>query len=144
MSLRSARERVFQTLCFEVGGLLVATPLYALVVGASGGESLLVVAAMSVAVMIWSPLHNTAFDWAEWRLAGRVASDRPQKWRIIHAMSHELTAMAVTLPILLGPGGLGFGEAVLADLGLTALYTAYAYGFHMVFDRLRPVRPRAG
>ena len=36
-------------------------------------------------------------------------------------------------------GGHGFWEAVAVDIGLTLFYTAYAYVFHMVFDRLRPV-----
>ena len=141
MSIRSARERIIQTISYELGGLVVATPLYAWATGASGGESAAILVALSVAVLIWSPVHNTVFDWAEWRLTSRVASDRPQNLRIVHALSHEATAMILTLPILIGPGGLTLGEAVLADLGLTAIYTVYAYVFHLGFDWLRPVRP---
>jgi uncharacterized membrane protein len=73
--------------------------------------------------------------------SGRVASDRPQKWRVVHAVSHEATTVVVTLPILVWLGGHGWGEALLLDLGLTVLYAVYAYGFHLVYDRLRPVRP---
>jgi uncharacterized membrane protein len=28
----------------------------------------------------------------------------------------------------------------MVDVGLTIFYAAYAYGFHIVFDALRPVR----
>jgi uncharacterized membrane protein len=96
-------------------------------------------------VLVWSPIHNTLFDWADYRLSGRLASDRPQRWRVVHAISHEATTLVVTLPILMGLGGLTFWTALVVDMGLTFLYTAYAYVFHNLYDRLRPVRPhRAG
>jgi uncharacterized membrane protein len=92
--------------------------------------------------MLWSPLHNAAFDRAELRLAGRVASDRPPRWRLAHAASHELTSTVFTAPIVMGTGGHGLGEALAVNLGLTLLYTGYAYAFHLGYDRLRPVGRR--
>lgn len=139
MRLRSPRERLIQTLCYEAGGLVLSIPLYLIYSGQGAGAGALVMLALSVAVMLWSPLHNTAFDWADLRLSGRVASDRSQKWRVVHAVSHEATTLVVTLPILVWLGGHGPGEALLVDLGLTGLYAVYAYGFHLVYDRLRPV-----
>jgi uncharacterized membrane protein len=103
--------------------------------------SAVLLAALALAVMLWSPVHNTLFDMAEWRLARRVASDRPHRLRLLHALSHETTSLVVTVPILMSLGGLTLAEAVLADLGLTAIYAAYAYGFHLLYDHLRPVRP---
>lgn len=141
MTLRHFRERVIQTLAYEAGGLLVATPIYAALFGDSAGDSALLLAAIAVAMMLWSPLHNSLFDWLEWRLARRLASDRPHLLRLVHALSHEATALIVTLPLLMTLGGLGLGEALVADVALTLVYTAYAYGFHWVYDRLRPVRP---
>lgn len=145
MTLRTPRERAVQVLCFEAGGLLVAVPLYALASGEDAGRSALLIAALSVAVMAWSPIHNTLFDVAELRWAGRVASDRPHRWRAVHALSHEASALLVTLPIVMGLTGLGLGGALLVEAGLTALYAGYAYAFHWGFDRLRPVAgPLAG
>lgn len=140
MPLRSIHERVRQTLWFELGGVICVTPLYATLFGADGGQSLLLVLAMSIAAMVWSPLHNTAFDWLDLRLSGRVASDRPHLWRMVHAASHEITVMVATLPILIVLGGHGFWQAVLVDLGFSAFYAGYAYGFHLIYDHLRPVR----
>jgi uncharacterized membrane protein len=139
MSLRSPRERFIQTLAFEAGGLVLVLPLYVLVTGNGAGAGFLLLTVLAVAVMLWSPLHNTVFDWLDLRLSGRVASARPQKLRIIHAISHEVTVVVVTLPIMLWLGGLSLREALLAAVGLTAVYTAYAYAFHLVYDRLRPV-----
>jgi uncharacterized membrane protein len=139
MRLRSPRERSVQTLCYEAGGLLLPVPLYLFYSGQETGAGALLMLALSGAVMIWSPAHNTIFDWADLRLSGRVASDRPQAWRVVHAISHEVTTVVVTLPILIWMGGHGLREALLLDLGLTLLYALYAYGFHLVYDRLRPV-----
>ncbi len=144
MALRSLRERVFQTLCFELGGLLMAVPLYMVYADSDAGEGATLMALVAVAVMIWSPVHNTLFDWVDLRLSGRVASDRPQLWRVVHAISHEISAMVVVLPILVFVGGLSVVEALLLDVILTFAYSLYAYVFHRVFDWLRPVRRGVG
>jgi len=143
MALRSPRERIFQTLCFEAGGLAAAAPVYSLMVGAEAGDGFIVIAAIAVAVMIWSPLHNTLWDWVEHRRTGRVASDRPQVQRVLHALSHEVTSLVLTLPIMMILGGHDLRTALLLDLGLTLFYTGYAYVFHMIYDWARPVHPRA-
>jgi uncharacterized membrane protein len=141
--LRSTRERVVQTLWFEAIGLLVIAPLYAAVAGAGLKESYAMVAVVSVVVMCWSAVFNTLFDRLELRLTGRVASARPHRLRLVHAALHELTAVAVTWPVIWAMTSLTWTEALVADLGLTLAYTAYAYVFHIVFDRLRPVRTDA-
>jgi uncharacterized membrane protein len=144
MTLRSSRERVIQSLAYEAGGLGLSVPLFAIFGGGTTGEAFWLMLALSAAVLIWSPFHNTVFDWLEFRLSGRLASDRPKRWRMVHAVSIETTIMLVTVPIMMGLGGLTFQGAILADLGLTLLYVAYAYVFHLVYDQLRPMRlPRA-
>lgn len=140
MTLRSPRERLLQTLAYEAGGLAVATPIYAAVFGADLAGSAKLLAVLSVVVMLWTPVHNSLFDWVEWRLTGRLASDRPHRMRLVHALSHEASSLVVTLPVLMGPGGLGLVEALLADLGLTAVYSVYAYVFHWFYDWVRPMR----
>jgi uncharacterized membrane protein len=137
--LRCTKERILQTLCFEAGGLLLVAPVYASFSGKSAAGSLGLLLVLSVLMMMWSPLHNTAFDWCEARHSRRVASDRPHALRFVHAASHEVTSIAVTLPALMVLGGHSFWGAVVVDIGLTAAYAAYAYVFHIVFDWLRPV-----
>jgi uncharacterized membrane protein len=141
MTLRSPRERAIQTVAYEAGGLCLSVPLVVLFGGGTTGQAFVLMLALSAAVLVWSPIHNTVFDWIDFRLTGRLASDRPQRWRLVHAASHEASTVVMTLPILIWLGGLSVGEALLADLGLTLLYAAYAYVFHLVYDRLRPMRP---
>jgi len=143
MTLRSARERLFQTLAFELGGLALVAPVYGFVMGASAVDSVLLVAATSVVVMAWSPIHNHLFDAAEWRLSGRVASERPSRLRLVHAVSHEVSTTIVTVPVIMLVGGHGFWESLIIDIAMTLFYVAYTYVFHVAYDWWRPVRPAA-
>jgi uncharacterized membrane protein len=142
--LRSRRERALQTLCFEALGLTLVSPLFAWFADASSGDSLRVLAALSVAVMCWSALYNTLFDLADLLCTGRVASERPRGLRLVHAIGLETTATLVTWPLLVWLTPLGWLDALAAELGLTAAYAAYGYCFHLGFDHLRPVRAGAG
>jgi uncharacterized membrane protein len=137
--MRCTKERILQTLCFEAGGLLLVGPAYAILSGSSATGSLGLLLVLSMLVMAWSPLHNTMFDWFEVRLTGRVASDRPHSLRFVHAVSHEVTSIIVTLPALMWLGGYGLWNALAVEIGLTLAYAAYAYVFHLAFDWLRPV-----
>jgi uncharacterized membrane protein len=58
---------------------------------------------------------------------------------MVHAVSHEVSAVGVSLPILLTLGGHTLAGALMVNIGLTLLYTGYAFVFHLVYDRLRPV-----
>ena len=137
--MRSLRERVIQTLSYELGALLIAAPLYQWLFSVTTGESLQLLVTLSVAVMLWSPLHNTVFDWLDARWFDRVASDRRGVSRWVHAFSHEISTLVVTLPLIVWIGGYTWFDALLLDLGLTLFYTLYAWVFHWCFDRLRPV-----
>jgi uncharacterized membrane protein len=141
MTLRSARERVVQTLWFEGIGLGLIAPLYAALAGAGAGESLAMVAAVSAVVTAWAALFNTAFDIVEWRLTGRVASARPPRLRVVHAVSFELSAMLVSVPVIHALGDMSWLQALQTDVALTLAYMAYGYAFHRLYDRWRPVQP---
>lgn len=138
--LRGARERMLQTLLFEAGGLLLVTPLVAWVTGAHAGESLALLVALSVAVMAWAAIYNTMFDRLEARLAGRVASQRPHRLRVLHAVGLEVSSVLATCPIIVWIAGLGWWQALAADIALGLVYAAYGYLYHWLFDYLRPVR----
>jgi uncharacterized membrane protein len=141
--VRSSRERLIQTLWFEGVGLLGVAPLFAWATGSTGAESFVVVAAVSVAVMLWAALYNTVFDRIEYQRTGRVASDRPHRLRTLHAIGLEVSSVVVTTPLIWALTDLGWWGALVADLGLAAAYTVYSYGFHWAYDRLRPVRAPA-
>jgi len=140
--LRSPRERLLQTLWFEGLGVLIIAPLYAWASGGGMADSLALIAAVSLAVMLWAALFNTVFDAVEWRCLGRVASDRPAGLRLLHAVAFEASAVVVSCPVIVAVAGVGWREALLADIALTITYAAYGYVFHCIFDRLRPLGRR--
>jgi uncharacterized membrane protein len=139
MTCRTRRDRLYQSIGYEVGGILVVTPILAGFTDAGLGTSALLGGLLTVATLFWAPLFNTAFDRIEWRRTGRVASERGAVMRVVHAFALETSDTIVTLPILVLVGGLPLGEAVVADIGLTLVWTAYTCAYHLAFDRLRPV-----
>ena len=136
---RSGIERILQTLIFEAGGLVLAVPAYEAAFGRGADQGLVLMVALSVAVMIWTPVHNMLFDRAEYRLTGRPASARPPSLRLIHALSHEITPIAITLPLIMILGQHSLSEALAVNFGLTLLYVVYAYAFYLAYDRLLPL-----
>jgi len=139
MALRSTRERVIQTLWFEAVGLVLVAPLYAWAAGSGAGDSFALVTVVSLVVMAWAAIFNTVFDTVEWRLTGRVASARPQRLRIVHAVAFETSAIAVTTPVIYLVGAMTWMQAFQTDLALTLAYMVYGYAFHSLYDRWRPV-----
>jgi uncharacterized membrane protein len=139
MSLRSLRERWLQVGAYELVGLAVVAPLYGVFFDGGASEGAVLIIALFLPEVGWSVVHNWLFDRAEWRFFHRVASDRPHCWRIIHAASHEVTAAIVTLPVIMVVTGHGLSQALIIDIWLGLCYGIYAYLFHIVYDRLRPV-----
>ena len=139
--IRDWLERAIQTVCYEFGGLLIVGPIWKFATGASATESAVLLICLSVAVMVWMAAYNTIFDVVEFRITGLVASVRPHRWRIVHALGLEASSLLVTWPLIALVTGLAWLEALVADLGLTLAYAIYSYFFHLGFDRLRPVQP---
>ena len=137
--LRSLKERIIQTISFEVSELIITVPIFAYFTQTSESDSLIILVVIAIAAMLWTGIHNTLFDWAELKISKRVASDRLNGMRIIHAVSHAVSFVIISIPILVLLGGLTWQEALLADLGLTVLDAAYAFIFFRVYDFVRPV-----
>lgn len=140
LASRSLRERVLQTCVFEALGIACVTPLFMTFYGTRASETLVLMIAISVAVIIWAPLYGALFDRIEGRRTGRVASERGAMMRVLHAVLYEITSAGMTLPLVMVLGGLSFGQAIGQNLWLTLFYVIYAYVFFLVYDRLRPVK----
>lgn len=143
MSLRTKRERFIQSVAYEGCSFFVMVPFYLFISGGSAQDAAILIVCLTVAEALWAPLFNSVFDRLDLRISGRVASDRRQFWRVVHAISHETSTVVVTVPILVFLGGHGWTEALLVDIGLTVVCIVYAYFFHLVFDALRPVEVSA-
>ena len=137
--LRSFADRVRQVVLFELGGLLLITPPFAWASGVPLAESIGLLAVLAAIAAVWNGAYNTAFDWIEGRLSGRRADRRPFRLRCVHACGFEGGLLLLTLPVLVAWTGMGWLEALVADIGLAAAYTLYALLFNLGYDRLFPI-----
>ena len=141
--MRSAIDRVRQVLLFEIGGLVLITPPFVWLTGVSPLESLGLLAVIAAVAAVWNALYNTSFDWVEGRMTGRTSDQRPVPLRIVHAVGFEGGLLLASLPVVMAWTGMGWLEALLADIGLAAAYVIYAYVFNLGYDRVFPVSQAA-
>lgn len=140
MTVRTMSELQVQSVAYQIGSLIVVTPVCALLTGETACGTWFLVIALMIATMLWAQLHNAVFDRIEWALCRRLASDRPAGLRLVHAISCEFSDTIVTLPVILILTGLPWQQALLADVTLTLVGVAYSFVFHRVYDRVRPVQ----
>ena len=135
--LRAFRDRIRQVLLFEAGGLLLITPAFAWASGVPVTDSFGLLAVVAVIAALWNSGYNTGFDWIEGRLTGKTADRRPLFRRIVHAVGFEGGLLLASLPIVMIWTGMGWFEALVADLGIAARQAGVANG--LLIDRLRIV-----
>ena len=140
--LRSLPDRLRQIALFEIGGLLLITPPFAWLSGVPVTASLGLLAVLALMAAVWNGAYNTAFDWFEGRLTGRTADRRPFRLRCLHAVGFETGLLLMTLPVIVWWTGMGWVDALVADIGLAAGYTLYALAFNLAYDRVFPIAPR--
>ena len=141
--LRSLRDRIRQLLLFEAGGLLLITPGFVWLSGVPASDSIGLLALIALLAALWNTGYNTGFDWVEGRLTGKTADRRRFGWRIVHAAGFEGGLLLVSLPIIIVWTGMGWLEALIADLGIAAAYVGYAFVFNLGYDRLYPIPDNA-
>lgn len=139
--LRSLPDRLRQIALFEIGGLLLITPPFAWLSGVPATESLGLLAVLALMAAVWNGAYNTACDWFEGRLTGRTADRRPFRLRCLHAVGFETGLLLMTLPVIVWWTGMGWVDALVADIGLAAGYTVYALVFNLGYDRIFPITP---
>lgn len=137
--LRSLGDRLRQIALFEVGGLVLITPPFAWLSGVPLSDSLGMLALLALIAAVWNGCYNTGFDWIEGRLTGRTADRRPFRLRCLHALGFETGLLMLTLPVIMWWTGMGWLEALIADIGLAISYTLYALLFNLAYDRVFPI-----
>jgi len=137
--LRSPGDRLRQVALFELGGLALITPPFAWLSGEPVGASTGLLALIAAIAAIWNAAYNTAFDWIEGRRTGRTADRRPFVVRALHAIGFEGGLLVMSLPVIAAWTGMGWIDALLADIGLATAYVVYAFAFNLAYDRLFPI-----
>ncbi len=141
--LRSFPDRLRQITFFEIGGLALITPPFAWASGVPVSESIALLATLALIAAIWNGCYNTCFDWADGRLSGRTADRRPFRLRAVHAVGFECGLLLMSLPVIMWWTGMGFVQALIADLALASAYVVYAFAFNLGYDKAFPIQARA-
>ncbi len=135
--MRSFSDRLRHALCFEILGVLLITPLAALLLDHPLDQIGLVAGGSALLAMLWTGVYNWLFD-----LAMRARLGTTQKgWgqRVLHAILFEMGLLAMLAPFIAWALGVSLWAAVLLDIGFALFYMVYALVFNWGWDRLFPL-----
>ena len=137
ISMRSTADRIRHAISFEIIGILLATPLGALVFHLHAGDSAVIVVGSATIAMAWNYVFNLGFDKALNRLTGTTLKSGPV--RILHAVLFEIGLLLMLMPVIALYLGITLWEALVMDLAFAAFYMGYALVFNWVYDRVFPL-----
>jgi uncharacterized membrane protein len=135
--MRSTADRIRHAVSFEVIGLLVVTPLGALVFGMEMHAIGVVAIVVATVATLWNYVFNLGFDRAMMRLLGHT-----RKWlvlRLFHALLFEIGLLAASLPFIVWYLEIGFWTALVMDIGFAGFYLVYAFVYNWAYDLIFPV-----
>nr|WP_300310167.1 PACE efflux transporter [Halomonas sp.] len=128
--MRSFKERLAHMSLFELGGLVIVTPLASAISGHGLGEIGILAAGLATIAMLWNLVWNWFFD----RLV--PTRQRTIGQRFAQAMGFELGLLLGTLPIVAWWLNIGLIEAFWLDAGFMLFFLCYAMIFNSLFDRV--------
>ncbi|WP_417328822.1 PACE efflux transporter [Halomonas cupida] len=128
--MRSFKERLAHMSLFELGGLVIVTPLASWLSGHGLGEIGVLAAALATVAMLWNLVWNWCFD----RLV--PTRQRSLAQRFAQAFGFELGLLITTLPAVAWWLNIGLLEAFWLDAGFMLFFLVYAMAFNSIFDRI--------
>ena len=139
VKLRSLKDRIRYTVIFETVLLTMLVPAGMIFYDRDILDIGLLGVVLVVKAMVLNIIYNWVFDRLEAR-TGRVASDRPHKLRIIHAIGVEVTLAITSIPIYTWWLKITVLEAILIDVVVTTFIVGYTYIFTLVYDLVFPIK----
>ena len=73
------------------------------------------------------------------RVVASRTAPRLVKHRALHALGFECSLIVLTLPLVMHWTGMGWLEALIADIAVALAYVAYAFVFNLGYDRFFPI-----
>ncbi|WDR01219.1 PACE efflux transporter [Devosia algicola] len=135
--MRTTSDRIRHALSFEIIGLLLVTPLGA-VVFAKPLHDIGIISLVGASVAtLWNYAFNLMFDHAMVRIRGRV--HKTPMIRLVHVALFELGLLAILLPFIAWYLGISLLDALVMDASFALFYMVYAYCFNWAYDLLFPI-----
>ncbi len=135
--MRTFWDRVRHAISFEIIGLLLVTPLGALVFHLPLADVGVVSVVSATVAMVWNAIYNFVFDLGLRKWQGSTLKTVPQ--RIGHAVLFELGLLLLLLPFIAWYLGISLLAALIMDIAFALFYMAYAFVFNLAYDKLFPL-----
>ncbi|MHA6300243.1 PACE efflux transporter [Devosia sp. CAU 1758] len=135
--MRTTADRIRHALLFEIIGILLATPLGAVVFHLHAGDSAIIVIGSATLAMGWNYVFNLGFD--KLMQARRGTTLKTPALRVAHAVLFELGLLLMLMPLIALYLGITLWEALVMDLAFALFYMAYALVYNWAYDRLFPL-----
>lgn len=135
--MRSVRDRIRHALSFEIIGLLLVTPLGAIVFDMSFADIGLVSAVSATVATLWNYVYNLAFDHAMQRFSG--GTQKTTTMRVLHAVLFEIGLMITLMPFIAWYLDVSMLHALVMDVSFALFYVVYAFVFNLAYDRIFPL-----
>ncbi|WP_026096579.1 PACE efflux transporter [Ideonella sp. B508-1] len=127
------QRRVLQAVLYETGAVAMTGPIVGLSFDAGAGSSLLLAVIMSTIALAWNYVFNAGFEHWERRQAHR---QRTVWHRLLHGIGFEGGLGLMLVPLMAVWLNIPLWQALVAEIGLLALFFLYAVGFTWAFDRV--------
>ncbi|WP_026792724.1 PACE efflux transporter [Pleomorphomonas oryzae] len=135
--MRSVSDRIRHAISFEAIGLLLVTPMGALVFDLPMQEMGVVSVVSAMIATAWNLIYNYLFDLAMTRTLGTTA--KGGVLRVFHAVLFEAGLLCVLLPFIAVYLGISLWQALAMDVSFALFYMAYAFVFNWGYDRVFPL-----
>ena len=138
--MRTTPDRIRHAVSFEIIGLILVTPLGAVLFGEPLHDIGVVAIVGATLATLWNYVYNLAFDHAMLRITGAV--HKSVKVRVLHAVLFEAGLLAALLPFIAWYLGISLREAFLMDVSFALFYLVYAFVFNWLYDVVFPIPAR--
>lgn len=135
--MRNFRDRLRHALSFEIIGLLLITPISALLLDMPMEHIGVVTFGSATLAVIWTWIYNWGFDhFMQWKYGTTL---KGAGLRVLHAVLFEIGLLILLAPLIVWWLEVGLLEALLLDAGFAVFYMVYAYAFNWCYDLVFPL-----
>jgi uncharacterized membrane protein len=127
------QRRVLQAVLYELGAIALTGPIVGLSFDVGAGSSLLLAVIMSSIALAWNYVFNAGFEHWERR---QVRRQRTVWRRLMHGIGFEGSLGLMLVPLMAVWLDIPLWQALVAEIGLLALFFLYAVSFTWAFDRV--------
>jgi uncharacterized membrane protein len=132
-ALMSTKERIFQSILFELIALLIFVPLAIFFTNKGVAAMTFMSVLLSLIAMLWNYVYNLKFD----QYFGTNRLSRSLKMRIGHGLGFELGMVITSFPIMMWILNTDFWTVLALDFGAVVFFLVYAIMFNWVYDLAR-------